>query len=149
MRPVMPRVRNWSRSALCCAFVWAAPAAAETTLTQTTTPAPVKVERVKPHTPKLPTLRFLRTNRDFVRGRLDLLRERGAGAQRAEDEVAGADGAVDQPAQRGPPIVINRIGVAYERGAPCAAVTTCAAASARSSRWGRPRYRTRTRRRTR
>lgn len=76
MRPVMPRVRSWSRTALCCAFVWAAPAAAEPVLTQTTTPAPVKVERVKPAKPKLPTLRFLRTNRDFVRGRLDQLRER-------------------------------------------------------------------------
>ena len=76
MRPVMPHVRNWSRSALCCAFVWAAPAAAETTVSQATAPVPVKVERVKPAKRKLPTLRFLRTNRDFVRGRLDLLRER-------------------------------------------------------------------------
>lgn len=86
MRPVMPHVRNWSRSALCCAFVWAAPAVAapaadapataEAAVAQATTPVPVKVERVKPAKPKLPTLRFLRTNRDFVRGRLDLLRER-------------------------------------------------------------------------
>lgn len=81
MRPVMPHVRNWSRSALCCAFVWAAPAAAspaapETAVAQATAPTPVKVERVKPAKQKLPTLRFLRTNRDFVRGRLDLLRER-------------------------------------------------------------------------
>ena len=81
MRPVMPHVRNWSRSALCCAFVWAAPASAspaapETAVAQATAPTPVKVERVKPAKQKLPTLRFLRTNRDFVRGRLDLLRER-------------------------------------------------------------------------
>lgn len=39
-------------------------------------PAEVRVERVKPHKPKLPTLRFLKTNRDFVRARLDLLREK-------------------------------------------------------------------------
>ncbi|MCC6650703.1 MAG: hypothetical protein IT348_06100 [Candidatus Eisenbacteria bacterium] len=39
-------------------------------------PAEVRVERVKPHKPKLPTLRFLKTNRAFVRARLDLLREK-------------------------------------------------------------------------
>jgi hypothetical protein len=34
---------------------------------------PVKVERVKPEKPKLPTLRFLRENRDFLRARMDAL----------------------------------------------------------------------------
>lgn len=39
-------------------------------------PASVRVERVRPSRPKLPTLRFLKTNRDFLRSRLDLLREK-------------------------------------------------------------------------
>jgi hypothetical protein len=36
---------------------------------------PVRVERVRPVREALPTLRFLKTNRDFFRSRLDLLRE--------------------------------------------------------------------------
>lgn len=37
-------------------------------------PAPVKVSRVKPDRPKLPTLRFLGANRDYLRAELDRLR---------------------------------------------------------------------------
>jgi hypothetical protein len=37
--------------------------------------ATVRVERVRPAREKLPTLRFLRTNREFFRSRLDRLRE--------------------------------------------------------------------------
>jgi hypothetical protein len=36
----------------------------------------VRVERVKPAREKMPTLRFLRDNRDFLRARFDLLREK-------------------------------------------------------------------------
>lgn len=36
----------------------------------------VKIERVKPKNEKLPTLRFLKENRDFIRARFDLLREK-------------------------------------------------------------------------
>lgn len=38
-------------------------------------PAMVRVERVRPARAALPTLRFLKTNRDFFRSRLDQLRE--------------------------------------------------------------------------
>lgn len=38
-------------------------------------PAVVRVERVRPARAALPTLRFLKTNRDFFRSRLDQLRE--------------------------------------------------------------------------
>ncbi len=44
----------------------------------------VDVERVKPKTPKHPTLRFLEENRDFFRGHLDDLRMREAELRRAE-----------------------------------------------------------------
>lgn len=39
-------------------------------------PAEVRIERAKPMKDKYPTLRFLRENRDFIRGRFDRLRER-------------------------------------------------------------------------
>jgi len=72
----------------------------------------VKVERTRPHKEKLPTLQFLRANRDFIRARFDQLLEtpmtrRGrstdidprflvysellAEAQAAQDSVAGAE----------------------------------------------------------
>lgn len=38
-------------------------------------PTEVRVERVRPKREKHPTLRFLKANRDFIRARLDLLRE--------------------------------------------------------------------------
>ncbi|MFN8588639.1 MAG: hypothetical protein U0704_12670 [Candidatus Eisenbacteria bacterium] len=66
------RAALFVRVAACCAFVWASPAFAAAD----DAPVPVRVERVKPKKEKLPTLRFLRTNLEFVRGRLDLLRER-------------------------------------------------------------------------
>lgn len=50
--------------------------------------AEVKVERVRPERPKHPTLRFLKENRDFIRGRYDLLREKpvaGSGEARPID----------------------------------------------------------------
>ena len=40
---------------------------------------PVRVERVKPMRDKLPSLRFLRDNRDFIRARFDRLREKPLG----------------------------------------------------------------------
>jgi hypothetical protein len=47
------------------------------------TPAtPVTVERVRPDRDRLPSLTFLRANRDFIRARFDLLRERPAGQTR-------------------------------------------------------------------
>lgn len=36
----------------------------------------VRIERLKPKREKLPTLRFLKENRDFIRARFDLLREK-------------------------------------------------------------------------
>ncbi len=44
-------------------------------VTPTATPTEVRVERVKPKREKHPTLRFLKANRNFIRARLDLLRE--------------------------------------------------------------------------
>lgn len=44
----------------------------------------VRIERVKPAREKLPTLRFLKANRDFIRGRFDRLR------QESRQEHAGA-----------------------------------------------------------
>lgn len=38
-------------------------------------PLPVRVERERPQTENRPTLRFLKENRDFVRGRMDALRQ--------------------------------------------------------------------------
>lgn len=66
--------RNLVRLAAFCAFASVAPALPA--VASEDAPAAVRVERVKPKKEKLPTLRFLRTNLDFVRGRLDLLRER-------------------------------------------------------------------------
>jgi len=40
---------------------------------------PVTVERLRPKKAKYPTLRFLRENRDFIRARYDLLRQRPGG----------------------------------------------------------------------
>jgi len=48
----------------------------------------VQVERVKPSREKLPTLRFLKANRDFIRARFDRLR------QDSREEASGA-GALD------------------------------------------------------
>jgi hypothetical protein len=39
-------------------------------------PVLVRIERVRPPSEKLTTLRFLKENRDFIRGRFDLLRQR-------------------------------------------------------------------------
>jgi hypothetical protein len=49
-------------------------------------PAEVRLERAKPMREKYPTLRFLRENRDFIRGRYDRLRERPV--ERAGDATA-------------------------------------------------------------
>jgi hypothetical protein len=45
---------------------------------------PIRVERVKPEKEKLPTLRFLKDNRDFLRSRIDELRQ----GPRVRDEAA-------------------------------------------------------------
>jgi len=51
-------------------------AAAPAPLRAQEAPVEVRVERVKPKKEKLPTLRFLKENRDFIRQRFDLLREK-------------------------------------------------------------------------
>ena len=56
-----------------------APAAAQPVVTA------VRIERVKPARERYPTLRFLRANRDFIRSRFDLLRERAV----PEEGLAG------------------------------------------------------------
>jgi hypothetical protein len=48
---------------------------------------PVTVERARPKRPKIPTLRFLRENRDFIRARYDLLRQRPGGERGEAGEV--------------------------------------------------------------
>ena len=48
----------------------------------------VRVERVKPKQDDHPTLQFLKENRDFIRGRLDLLREK---TRALEGEAAAID----------------------------------------------------------
>ena len=50
------------------------PASPVTTVAEPTVTV-VKVERVKPKKEKLPTLRFLKANRDFIRARFDRLRQ--------------------------------------------------------------------------
>lgn len=81
------------------------------------TPREVRVERVRPSRSRLESLRFLKANRDFIRARLDLLRERPgdalANANRVDPRwlaygdlmrgaLAGADSvrAVDDARQR-------------------------------------------------
>ena len=56
----------------------AAPSLAPAPVTVAVPPdaAAIRVERVKPEKEKHPTLRFLKENRDFIRGRFDLLRQR-------------------------------------------------------------------------
>ncbi len=71
--------------ALLLAAVLAAPAAAEA---PGDTPTEVRVQRVKPDRPKLPTLRFLGANRDYLRAELDRLRV-------SEVRVRGVAAAID------------------------------------------------------
>lgn len=47
----------------------------------------VKVERVRPHKEKLPTLQFLRANRDFIRARYDRLLETPVSRRGASEEI--------------------------------------------------------------
>jgi len=54
-------------------------------VTPTAVATEVQVERVRPGREKHPTLRFLKANRDFIRARLDLLREKPG------DALAGAE----------------------------------------------------------
>lgn len=67
--PVALRARLLAGALLAFAVTPAAHAASGTA------PATVRVERVRPAHESLPTLRFLHTNREFFRSRLDLLRE--------------------------------------------------------------------------
>jgi hypothetical protein len=55
---------------LATGLTWAAPAPAQDAAVE------VRVERIKPGKERLATLRFLKENRDFIRARFDLLRER-------------------------------------------------------------------------
>lgn len=50
-------------------------------------PVPVRVERVRPTRENLPTFRFLKENRDWIRGQLDLLREKAAGRSRGAVDI--------------------------------------------------------------
>jgi hypothetical protein len=52
------------------------------------TPAAIQVQRVKPDRPKLPMLRFLNANRDYLRAELDRLRPKLVG-------VRGGAGVID------------------------------------------------------
>lgn len=94
---------------LCAACAGGAPAAAEGIATD------VRVERVRPAKEKLPTLRFLKENRDWIRARFDLLREKtlatgGAAAEidarylayqrLLEDARAGADSTAAEAARQ-------------------------------------------------
>lgn len=78
------------RPALAAAALFAAAAALAVAdaapLPGTPAATEVEVERVRPKEPKLPSLTFLRENRDFIRSRFDLLRERPA--DRRDDAVA-------------------------------------------------------------
>jgi hypothetical protein len=47
----------------------------------------VKVERIRPRREKHPTLRFLKENRDFIRARYDLLKEKPIHRQGAADAI--------------------------------------------------------------
>lgn len=47
----------------------------------------VRIERIRPKREKHATLRFLKANRDFIRGRFDLLREKPAGGSAAAEAV--------------------------------------------------------------
>ena len=64
----------------------AAPAAAPVVNAADPVVTAVRIERVKPQRERYPTMQFLKANRDFIRSRIDLLRERnlpesgGAGA---------------------------------------------------------------------
>ena len=49
--------------------------------------AEVKVERVRPKKEKVATLRFLKENRDFIRARIDLLREKPLGANGIAEQI--------------------------------------------------------------
>jgi hypothetical protein len=49
--------------------------------------AEVRVERVKPDREKLPTLRFLKENKDWIRARFDLLREKAIGGAGDATEI--------------------------------------------------------------
>jgi len=63
-----------------------APSAAE--LPALNAPVPVKVERIKPKKEKHPTLRFLKSNRAFLRSELDRLREKPIAS---EDDARAVD----------------------------------------------------------
>jgi hypothetical protein len=79
-RSMLPRrgARFSVRAALLFALACASNAVAGTAVPPEpgAPPVAVRVERVRPHRETLTTLRFLRTNRDFFRSRLDMLRER-------------------------------------------------------------------------
>jgi hypothetical protein len=68
IRPALPALL------LVLAPVWPAAVAAAGDATPATTVTTVEVQRERPVRETLPTLRFLRANRDFIRGRFDRLR---------------------------------------------------------------------------
>jgi hypothetical protein len=63
----------WLALLLAAAWVGRAHAAAPTPAPEIPGAVEVKVERIKPRQEKLPTLRFLKENRDFIRSRFDQL----------------------------------------------------------------------------
>jgi hypothetical protein len=65
----MMNLRNWiAGSVFLITLLLAAPSSPASEIE-------VKVERVKPEKEKLPNLRFLKDNRDFFRGRMDVIRQ--------------------------------------------------------------------------
>jgi hypothetical protein len=79
---IMRAIHRVSRPLLAAAALLAGAAAMTAADPAPVSPAPaateVEVERIRPKEPKLPSLTFLRENRDFIRARFDLLRERPA-----------------------------------------------------------------------
>ena len=81
------RIRFGASALLLLSMLTASAQAESESVTPTAVATPVSVERVRPKRPKHPTLRFLKANRDFIRARLDLLREKPADALASADAI--------------------------------------------------------------
>lgn len=75
------RPRNTALAATATMLLALAPMASAQTVTE------VKIERVKPKEEDHPTLQFLKENKDFIRARFDLLRERTRARQGDATEI--------------------------------------------------------------
>ncbi len=76
-RPRVPRLR--AAAGALAALAALVPLAGAPSPARAQEPAPVTVERERPRKEKLPTLRFLKENRDFIRARYDLMRQKPGG----------------------------------------------------------------------